>query len=82
MRGLFTPDFTPDSPVVFSPQCYLELAVGLLFLDAPNSPTCGTGQSGVPPGHTGLSGVPRTDSPPSNTSFVSWTSLDLRNVFF
>jgi hypothetical protein len=48
---LFTPDspdFTPDSPVVFSAQCHLELAVGLWFPGAPNSPACGTGQSGAP----------------------------------
>jgi hypothetical protein len=43
-----TPDVIPDSLVVFSPQCHLELAVGLLFLGAPDSPACGTGQSGVP----------------------------------
>jgi hypothetical protein len=30
-------------------QCHLELAVGLLFPGAPDSPVCGTGQSGVPP---------------------------------
>jgi hypothetical protein len=35
--------------VVFSPQCHLELAVGLLFPGAPDSPACGTRQSGVPP---------------------------------
>jgi hypothetical protein len=27
------------------PQCHLELAVGLWFPSAPDSPTCGTGQS-------------------------------------
>jgi hypothetical protein len=45
---LFTPDspeFTPDSPVVFSPQCHLELAVWLQFPGAPDSLACGTGQS-------------------------------------
>jgi hypothetical protein len=40
--------FTPDSPVVFSAQCHLELAVGLWFPGAPDSPACGTGQSGAP----------------------------------
>jgi hypothetical protein len=29
-------------------QCHLELAVGLLFPGAPDSPECGTGQSGAP----------------------------------
>jgi hypothetical protein len=44
--------FTPDSPDVISDstvaslhKCHLELAVGLLFLDASDSPACGTGQS-------------------------------------
>jgi hypothetical protein len=40
-RRLFTPDspdFTPDSPVLFPPQCHLELAVGLRFPSAPDSP--------------------------------------------
>jgi hypothetical protein len=41
-------DFTPDSPVVFSPQCHLELAVRATVPGAPDSPTCGTGQSGAP----------------------------------
>jgi hypothetical protein len=36
-----TPDVTPDSPIVFSPQCHLELAVGTTV------PWC-TGQSGAP----------------------------------
>jgi hypothetical protein len=73
-RDLFTPDsadFTPDSPVVFSPQCHLELAVGLQFPGAPDSPVC----------HRTVR-CPRTDSPPGNTCFVSWTSLDYHNVFF
>jgi hypothetical protein len=50
--GFFTPDspdFTLDIPVVFSPQCHLELAIGLLFPGAPDSSVCGTGQSCVPP---------------------------------
>jgi hypothetical protein len=59
-----TPDVTPDSPVVFSPQCHLELAIRAIVPGALDSPACGTGQS------TG------------NTSFVSWTSLALHNVFF
>jgi hypothetical protein len=45
---LFTadsPDSTPDSPVVFSPQCHLELAVRATVPGAPDSPACGTGQS-------------------------------------
>jgi hypothetical protein len=49
---LFTPDspdFTPDSPVVFPPQCHLELAVGLLFLVHRTVRRVGTEQSGVPP---------------------------------
>jgi hypothetical protein len=55
-----------------------ELAVGLPFPSAPDSPTCGTGQSGVPP----ISPVLQTRQSAGNTSFVSWTSLDLHNVFF
>jgi hypothetical protein len=50
-RRLFTPDSpdsTPDSSVVFSAQCHLELAVGLWFPGAPNSSACGTKQSGAP----------------------------------
>jgi hypothetical protein len=49
----------PDSPVrlavrfVFPPRCHLELAVRATVPGAPDSPTCGTGQSGAP----------RTDSP-------------------
>jgi hypothetical protein len=46
----FTPDsldVTSDSPVASLHQCHLELAVGLLFLSAPDSPACVTGQSGV-----------------------------------
>ena len=40
-RSLFTPDtpdVTPDSPVVFSPQCHLELAIRATFPGAPDSP--------------------------------------------
>jgi hypothetical protein len=50
---------------------HLELAIGLLFPGAPNSPACGTGQSGAPDQI-----VCR-----GNISFVSWTSLHLHNVF-
>jgi hypothetical protein len=39
--------FTPDNPVVSLCQCHWELAVGLLFPGAPDSPTCGIGQSGA-----------------------------------
>jgi hypothetical protein len=48
---LFTPDtldFTSVSPVVFCPQCHLELAIGLQYLGAPDSLVCGTRQSGAP----------------------------------
>jgi hypothetical protein len=45
----------PDSPGP-PPQCHQELVVGLLFPGAPDSPTCGNKQSGVPP-----------DSPVSST---------------
>jgi hypothetical protein len=58
--------------VVFSPQCHLELAVRATVPGAPDSPACGSEQSGAP----------HTDSPPGNTCFVSWTSLDLLNVLF
>jgi hypothetical protein len=37
------------SPVVFSPQCHLELAVRATIPGAPDNPACGTGQSSVPP---------------------------------
>jgi hypothetical protein len=66
----FTPDnphVTPDSLVASLHQCHLELAVGLLFPGAPDSPACGTGQSGAS----------HPDSPPVATLvFVSWTLLD------
>jgi hypothetical protein len=78
----FTPDspnVTPDSLVASLHQCYVELAVGLLFLGAPNSPACGTRQSGVPPDSLVLSAG---QSASGNTFFVSWTSFDLHNVFF
>jgi hypothetical protein len=41
-----------------------------LFPGAPDSLTCGTGQSGAP------------DQTVRRQHFVSWTSLDLHNVFF
>jgi hypothetical protein len=47
--ALDCPRVTPDSLVASLHQCHLELAIGLLFLGAPDNPTCGTGQSGVPP---------------------------------
>jgi hypothetical protein len=50
-RWLFTPDtpdVTLDSLVVFSPQYHLELVVEATVPGAPDSPACGTGQSGVP----------------------------------
>jgi hypothetical protein len=49
---LFTPDSpdsTPNRPVVFSVQCHLELAIGMRFPGAPDSPACGTRQFDVPP---------------------------------
>ena len=73
-RRIFTSDtldFTPDSPVVFSPQCHLELVVGLQFLGASDSPACGTGQSGA------LARTIRL----ATLVFISWTSLDFHNVF-
>jgi hypothetical protein len=72
---LFTPDSpdsTPDSPVVFSAQCHLELAVGLRFSSAPDSLACGTGQSGVPPDSPVLQ---TRQSDRGNTCFFSWTFL-------
>jgi hypothetical protein len=44
----FTPDslrVTPDSSVASPHQCHLELAIGLQFPGAPDSPVCGTGES-------------------------------------
>jgi hypothetical protein len=52
VHRLYTPDspnFTPDSLVVFPPRCHLELAVRATVPGAPDSPACGIGQSGVPP---------------------------------
>jgi hypothetical protein len=67
---LFTPDnpdSTPDSPVVFSPQCHLELAVRATVPGASDSPACGIGQSGAP----------RTDSPQATL----FSSLGLHLIF-
>jgi hypothetical protein len=33
-----SPGFTPDSPVVFPPRCYLELVVRAAVPGAPDSP--------------------------------------------
>jgi hypothetical protein len=71
--------FTPNSPVLFPPQCHLELAVGLQFPGALDCPACGTGQFGVPP-----------DSPVLHAQivhrqhifFLLGLSFDLLNVFF
>jgi hypothetical protein len=78
LYALDSPDFTPGSPVVFPPQCHLEVVVRASVLGAPDSPACGTGQFGVP-----------RDSPMLLAQtvrrqhfFVSWTLLDLNNVFF
>jgi hypothetical protein len=43
-----SPDFTLDSLVVFRPRCHLEIAVRSTVPGAPDSPACGTGQSGAP----------------------------------
>jgi hypothetical protein len=44
-----SPDFTPNSPVVFPLRCHMELAIRATVPGAPDSPACGTEQSGVPP---------------------------------
>jgi hypothetical protein len=64
--------------MVFPPWCHLELAVRATMPGAPDSLVCGTGQSGVPQDSLVL---------PAQTVrmqhfFVSWTLLDLNNVFF
>jgi hypothetical protein len=59
-----SPDFTPDSPVVFPPRCHLELAIRATVPDAPDSPVL-------------LAQTVRRQH-----FFISWTSLDLHNVFF
>jgi hypothetical protein len=61
--------------MVFSPQFHLELAIRATLPGAPDSPACGTGQSG------GNNLVLQTRQSAGNTSFVSWTSFDLHNVF-
>jgi hypothetical protein len=64
-RPLALSAFAPDSPGP-PPQCHQELAVGLLFSGAPDSPVCWTVR------------CPRPDSPPVATHFfVSWTLLDI-----
>jgi hypothetical protein len=75
---LDTPDFTLGSPVVFSPQYHLELAIGLLLPGTPGSPACGIEQSGVPPDSLVL----QTRQSACNTSFISWTSIGLHSVLF
>jgi hypothetical protein len=50
-RMIFTPDtldVTPDTPVVFSPQCHLELAVRATVPGASDILACATGQFGAP----------------------------------
>jgi hypothetical protein len=82
-----SPDITPDSLVACLHQCHLELAVGLLFPGAPESPACATGQSGA------LSQTVRCSQPYSPlwqhySSFLglAWYLLificDLHNVSF
>jgi hypothetical protein len=55
---------TPDSPVLFPPQCHLELAIGFGSL-VHRIVRCSTHRQSA-----------------GNTSFFSWTPLDLYNVFF
>jgi hypothetical protein len=65
---LFTPDSPDSTPeVVFSPHCHLELAIRVPVPGAPDSPACGTGQSGAP----------RTDSPQATLL----SSLGLHLIF-
>jgi hypothetical protein len=61
---------TGQSGGLFS-GCHLELAVGLEFPGAPDSPV-GTGQSGAP----------RTDSPQAAHAFNLGLFFNLLNVFF
>jgi hypothetical protein len=70
--ALDSPYFTPDSPVVFPPRCHLELAVRAIVPGAPDSPACGTRQSGAPVRIVRL----------WQHFFFSWTLLDFHNVFF
>jgi hypothetical protein len=67
-----SPDITPDSQMASLYQCHLELAIGLLFLGASDSPV-------VAPDSLVLSA---RQSASGNTFFISWTSLDLNIVFF
>jgi hypothetical protein len=52
--------------------CHLELAVGLRFPDAPDSPACGHRTVRCA---TGQSGAPRTDSPQATHLDFSWILL-------
>jgi hypothetical protein len=56
----------------------LELAVRAIVPGAPDSPACGTGQSGVPPDSLVLLALTVC----RQHFFFSWTLLDLHNVFF
>jgi hypothetical protein len=67
LYALDSPDFTPNSPMVFPPWCHLELVVRATVPGAPDSPACGTGQSGAP----------RTDSPQATLL----SSLGLHLIF-
>jgi hypothetical protein len=64
--------------MVFPPWCHLELAVRATIPGAPDSPACGIGQSGVPQD----SPVLLAQTVRRQHFFVSWTLLDLSNVFF
>jgi hypothetical protein len=74
-RRLFTPDssgpHTGQSGGLLS-GCHLELAVGLWFPGAPDSPACGHRTVWCA---TGQSGAPRTDSPQAAHLDFSWISL-------
>jgi hypothetical protein len=85
--GFYTRQSSPhtgQSGGLFS-GCHLELAVGLRFPGAPNSPACGHRTAC---GHwtvrcaTGQSGAPRTGSPQAIHIFILGLFLDLLNVFF
>jgi hypothetical protein len=75
----FTPDSpggTSDSSVTSLHQCHQELAVGLQFPGAPDSPACGTGQSGV------LDRIVRPWQHYSSFLGFCLILVDLHNVFF
>jgi hypothetical protein len=72
------PDFTLDSPVVFPPWCHMEVVVRATVPGAPDNPACGTRQSDVPPD----SPVLLAQTVRRKHFFISWTLLDLHNVFF